>query len=407
MANPKHVEILKKGAEAWKLLRCEDWTAIPDLADADLSGMDLSGAVLSDADLRDADLRDANLYRANLTEADLRGAKLNHANLQHTDLSEANLFSVDLRGAELDHANLYGASLQEANLSGIRLIGAEASRINLSRADLTGANLTDVNLTSSYLARAILTNAKLTRAILLRTVLNSADLGKTILDETTLANVDLSNVIGLEEVRHDGPSTIGIDTLYRSKGNIPERFLRGAGVPDDMIAFAATLRGKPIEYYSVFISYSHKDLSFARRLHDGLQGRGIRCWLDEHHLLPGDDIYEQVDRGIRLWDKILLCCSEHSLYSWWVDAEINKAFIKEQELTKGRGKKVLALIPLNLDGSLFKWDDGKADEIKRRLAADFKGWDSDNKKFEEQFERLIRALMTEARGRETPPPTRL
>jgi hypothetical protein len=29
-------------------------------------------------------------------------------------------------------------------------------------------------------------------------------------------------------------------------------------------------------------------------------------------MLPGDDIYEQVDRGIRLWDKVLLCCSRHS-----------------------------------------------------------------------------------------------
>ena len=30
-------------------------------------------------------------------------------------------------------------------------------------------------------------------------------------------------------------------------------------------------------------------------------------------MLPGDDIYEQVERGIRLWDKVLLCCSRHSL----------------------------------------------------------------------------------------------
>ena len=31
-----------------------------------------------------------------------------------------------------------------------------------------------------------------------------------------------------------------------------------------------------------------------------VQGRGVRCWLDEKQMLPGDDIYEQVDRGIRL-----------------------------------------------------------------------------------------------------------
>jgi len=63
----------------------------------------------------------------------------------------------------------------------------------------------------------------------------------------------------------------------------------------------------PIQFYSCFISYSHEDKPFARRLHDTLQGQGIRCWLDEKQILPGDDIYEHVDRGIRLWDKVLLC----------------------------------------------------------------------------------------------------
>lgn len=40
---------------------------------------------------------------------------------------------------------------------------------------------------------------------------------------------------GLETVRHGGPSTIGIDTLYKSRGQIHESFLRNAGVPDRFI----------------------------------------------------------------------------------------------------------------------------------------------------------------------------
>ncbi|MGI9435896.1 MAG: toll/interleukin-1 receptor domain-containing protein [Geminicoccaceae bacterium] len=50
------------------------------------------------------------------------------------------------------------------------------------------------------------------------------------------------------------------------------------------------------------MSYSHKNKSFAQRLHDQLQGQGIRCWMDDHQMLGGDDIYEQVDCGIRLPD---------------------------------------------------------------------------------------------------------
>jgi hypothetical protein len=167
------------------------------------------------------------------------------------------------------------------------------------------------------------------------------------------------------------------------------------------------LVGRPFEFYSCFISYNHTDQSFARCLHDQLQGRGIRCWLDEHQMRPGDDIYEEIDRGIRFWDKVLLCCSQASLTSWWVDSEINKAFEKERRLMKERGVKVLALIPLNLDSFLFKWTSGKAEEVKSRLAADFTGWKRSNTKFDAQFERVVQALQADDRAREPQPTPRL
>ncbi len=405
MANPEHLEILKQGVDAWYLWRKKQKELRPDLSETDLASVELKGAYLNDTDLRGAGLWGADLHRVFLRRADLRGAILKDAHLVGSDLKDARL-----EGARLQDSNLTGSRLQNANLRGANLRGSDLSNTNLRGSNFQQANLRNVNLYRADLRGARLDSSDLQDARLQSTQLQSVYFPSAKFAETILVNVDLSVARGLGEVTHLGPSEISASTLYLSRGRIPGRFLRGCGLMDWEIKACAlydpklthemitdtlyqldNLRsGGPIHFFSCFLSYSHKDNRFAHGLHDQLQARGVRCWLDEHDLKPGDRILEVVGEAIRLHDRILLCCSEASLTSWWVREEIEKALERERREDRD------IIIPLNLDGYLLDgWESEQASTIRSRLAADFTGWGYDSAKFDEQLEKVVRALRTD------------
>jgi hypothetical protein len=240
--------------------------------------------------------------------------------------------------------------------------------------------------------------------------LYSATFEKALVCYTLFVGVDFSSCSGLDSVRHDGPSSLDVDTIILSKGRIPKVFLQGVGLPDKWIDNIPSLVGDNIQYFSCFISYSSTDKAFAVRLHDTLQSKGIRCWLDEKQLLPGEDISRELERGIYSWDKFLLCASKNSLTSWWVENEIKTTLEKERALRKERGKSVSKLIPLNLDGYMFtdEWDLGVlAHDIRSRVAPDFRGWETNDAKFNDQVGRVIKALRADEGAQEPPPPSRV
>jgi hypothetical protein len=273
------------------------------------------------------------------------------------DLRHADLGGADLGATNLHDANLADAILADANLTYARLYGADLSRAYLVGANLYGAKLDGANLTY-------------------------ASMGWTILGE-----LDLRGVIGLAMVNHSGPSTIGIDTIYNSQGNIPDTFLRGAGVPENLIAYIESLISQVIEFYSCFISYSSKDERFAERLYADLQTKGVRCWYAPEDLKPGDKFRARIDEAIRKHEKLLLILSKNAIESDWVQTEVEKALHLEQQR-----KAANVLFPVRIDNSVLRSEAAWACDIKlSRHIGDFTGW-KDHDAYMKAFARLLRDL---------------
>lgn len=344
MANDEHLAILKQGVKVWNEWRKENPKVIPNLSDCESEG---------------ADLREADLSWTSLAEAKLR------------------------------QANLAGA-----NLTGAILLGA----------DLTGANLTATKLDLAYLNHAILAWADLSFAILNTTVLSGAFLvGANVTDclmvGVTFGATDLSEVIGLETVRHSGPSSIGLESIYESKGRIPDIFLRGCGVPESFITQMHSLVGaeEGIQFYSCFISYSSKDNEFARRLHGRMRDAHLRVWFAPEEMKGGNLLIEQIETAIRVYDKLLIVLSEASLQSEWVMTELRKA--RKAERQSGKRKLFPArLVDLETlrDWECFDADSGKdlAVELREYFIPDFSNW-KDHDQFEMAFSRLLKDLRAE------------
>jgi hypothetical protein len=377
VANPEHLALIKGGVHVWNRWREDNPDERPDLRRADRSE-----ATLSDADLRMADLREANLREADLRKVNLRGADLRAANLGGANLREADLRRANFNGANLSWADLRGADLSGANLS---------DRANLGWANLSAANLSAADLHRADLGAANLSGANLSRANLSGANLGAADLTDASVGWTLFADVDLSVGKRLDTIKHRAPSTIGIDTICKSGGRIPEVFLRGAGVPEAFVTYIGSLVGKPIEFYSCFISYSTRDQEFADRLYADMQAKGVRCWFAPEELKIGDRFRDRIDESIRLHDKLLIVLSERSIASAWVRREVEAAFEREDR------QKSMVLFPVQIDDSVMNTNEAWAADIRRtRHIGDFSRW-KDHDFYRKAFERLLRDLKAEAR----------
>ena len=426
MADPEHVVLAKSGATAiakWREVnylipntltsytlkyQLEDISASErfepefvygrarlDLSGASLSRSKLPGVDLANDELFGIDLTNSNLRMAEFQGSNLHSAHLSRSNLVHANFSRANLSSCFLTRSNLSmstfsSANLTGADLSSSDLSFANLEGANLSRANLSAANLTGASLNGASLRNATLFATNLTQTDLTGADLrganiIKAELESAAFFEAVFGMSTFVNCDLSSAIALDFSRHTGPSTIGLDTIVKSRGLLPKKFLLDAGVAEPFVAVQDSLIGAKRKYPSVLTIGSKQDTVLAKRLENSLRSAQISCW----NFAADDESWVQSSETIQghtgYFDRLVLICTDSCL-------ESTEARRRLAEVTGGKNEAALRNITTLAVGSLFE---DSSDELctllKQGVVVDFRGWD-DLRVFEIAVTSLIKVL---------------
>jgi|ERR1041385_416123 hypothetical protein len=366
-------ERLKAGANLWNSWRARTKPNEPQLSEHDFSRLNLSRFNLQNANLLRSNFTDTNLTRADLSDAELEDAifvrtNLTSANLYGATASGTIFEQVRTRNATFVDVAFYDARISDADFSGVNLEGARFYDTELVRVDL---RLLDLNYAMFRGSRFVGCN------------LTGAEIG-----QTTFANVEFVDTVGLDRLKHESESTIGINTFFVSRG-LPDSFLRGAGVPEDFITYASSLLGKAIEYYSCFISYASADERFARRLYADLQARNIRVWFAPEDLKIGDRFRSRIDQSIRIHDKLIVILTTESISSSWVENEVETAFARESKERRD------VLFPIRLDDAVFATQHAWATNlVNTRHIGDFRNW-KNHDDYISSLERLIRVLKRE------------
>ncbi len=342
MANMELVQIVKRGRDAVTAWREEHPNTPMDLNECYMSHARIPMVNLRGADLRNGDFMGAMVRRGDLSNSYMNDVHFYRADLREVNMSRAIAPGANMRGADLRNANLAGinldrATLSEANLSGADLTNANLDRANLDRTNLTGANLTGAsfngaNLSRTNLSEAILNEADFYEAALNDVVTADTQFNNCIIGYTVFQNCAMDNALGLDSVRHDAPSTIGLDTLLRSRGVLPRSFMLGSGIPVAVADIQDSVADAPVTTLEAHISCATADVEFARQLESNLRAQGVRSWvfaegfrgnpLVDRRATSGE---EEIERWVRHYDRLIVVCSAASLDSETVRNDITAA----------------------------------------------------------------------------------
>jgi len=99
---------------------------------------------------------------------------------------------------------------------------------------------------------------------------------------------------------------------------------------------------------TVFISYSHINSEWVHQFANALKQQGVNVWLDDWQIAAGESIVDALESGLRGSDVIVAILSPHNVASPNVLFELGFAV--------GMGKKLIAIVPQELDRSTIPFD---------------------------------------------------
>src|SRR5215510_13812193 len=100
--------------------------------------------------------------------------------------------------------------------------------------------------------------------------------------------------------------------------------------------------------YDVFLSHSSQDKTVVRAVSERLRADGLRVWLDDWEIRPGDHIQAKIEAGLEDSRVLVLCMSAHAFGSDWAQLE-SYTYRFRDPLNKER-----RFIPLRLDEAPIK-----------------------------------------------------
>jgi WD40 repeat protein len=125
--------------------------------------------------------------------------------------------------------------------------------------------------------------------------------------------------------------------------------------------------------YDAFLSHSSKDEVIVRQVADRLAADGVRVWLYEQQILPGDNIPTKIEEALETSRILVLCMSANAFGSDWAWLE-TQTFRFRDPLNKDRRFVPLRLDDTELKGALalfsyVDWRKASHDEYLRLLQA--------------------------------------